>query len=101
MKTKDKSVNIKDLQPIFAKHLNSIEYTIRVVEGGNYQMTITSGKDGKHMQGSKHYKGLAIDIRCRDMRNVNEVVHALKGAFDKTFDIVFESDHIHIEYDPK
>lgn len=101
MKTKDNSVNVKGLRPVFAKFLPEIEKVIKRVLGDQYEMTITSANDGKHMQGSKHYKGLAIDIRCRDMRNVNEVVNALKGAFDKPLDIVFEADHIHIEYDPK
>lgn len=101
MRTKDKSVNIKDLRPVFAKFLPEIEKEIKRVLGSQYEMTITSGKDGAHMADSKHYRGLAVDIRTRDMMKVSNVVAALKSHFFMQLDIVFEVDHIHIEYDPK
>lgn len=101
MKTKDNSVNIKGLRPVFAKFLPEIEKEIRRVLGDQYEMTITSAKDGKHMQNSKHYKGLAIDIRTFDMSNVCLVVNSLRKRFYKKLDIVHESNHIHVEYEPK
>lgn len=66
-------------------------------------MVITSTTDGKHMQNSLHYKGLAIDVRTMDKTDiqVNQFVNFLKFHFDKTLDIVIEKDHVHIEYDPK
>lgn len=67
-----------------------------------YTMTITSGRDGVHSKNSKHYTGDAIDIRTRDMSDVKKVYAMLKeNVDDKLFDVVLESDHIHIEYDPK
>ena len=101
MKTKNKSVNIKDLQPVFAKYLPEIEKEIKRVLGSQYEMTITSGKDGKHVQGSKHYRGLAIDIRTKDMMKVCDVVAALKSRFYRQLDIVYEVDHVHAEYEPR
>lgn len=66
-------------------------------------MVITSTTDGKHMQNSLHYKGLAFDVRTMDKTDsqVNQFVNFLKFHFDKTLDIVIEKDHLHIEYDPK
>lgn len=57
-------------------------------------LTVTAGTDGKHMEGSLHYKGLAADLRfpLRD---------EIKAALGQGWDVVWELDHIHIEYDPK
>lgn len=64
---------------------------------------ITSAREGKHKVGSKHYQGRAIDLRTRDLTGptVQEIVADLKRRFDDFFDIVLESTHIHLEYDPK
>lgn len=69
-----------------------------------YDMTITSGTDGKHMEGSKHYTGDALDIRSSvfpdyDARSLFLI--ELRNRLGKDYDIVIEKDHIHIEYDPK
>lgn len=69
----------------------------------NKPFVITSCTDGKHMKGSKHYSGYAIDIRSRHLDNLEivklvnwfEINHGLK------YDMVVEKDHIHIEYDPQ
>jgi len=67
------------------------------------ELVITSGTDGVHMQGSKHYEGLAVDIRSRTIRaeNLSRFIVNLKDALGVDFDVVLENDHIHIEYDPK
>ena len=62
---------------------------------------ITSARDGRHMSSSLHFSGKAIDLRTRDMGGKEKlVVEALKKKLGKSFDIVLESDHIHLEYDP-
>ena len=63
---------------------------------------ITSTTDGKHMSGSKHYKGLAVDLRTRDLPiDVQKrYYYSLSYALLKLCDVVFESDHIHVEYSP-
>ena len=63
---------------------------------------ITSTTDGKHMSGSKHYKGLAVDLRTRDLSlDVQKSYYfSLSYALRKLCDVVFESDHIHVEYSP-
>ena len=64
-------------------------------------MTITSAADGKHMEGSKHYTGEAIDIRKFDMKNVKVVVEEIKEYLGKDYDVIEEKTHIHIELDRK
>lgn len=62
---------------------------------------ITSARDGRHMSKSLHFLGKAIDLRTRDMSGKEKkVVEALKKKLGNNFDIVLESDHIHLEYDP-
>lgn len=63
---------------------------------------VTSCTDGKHMKGSKHYSGYAIDIRTRHLtpREINILVSWFKMYHDDVYDMVVEKDHIHVEYDP-
>ena len=68
------------------------------------KMVITSVTDGKHMKNSKHYQGLAFDVRIND--KPKDEIHLFYDvlASDPNFrdcDVVLEKDHIHIEYDPK
>ena len=79
----------------------------------NVPVTVTCGTDGKHGQGSRHYFGNAVDIRTRDLphnedeetgNNSEAAKHArqlLGQRLGNEFDVVLESDHIHIEWDPK
>ena len=69
-------------------------------------VTITSVTDGNH--GSiVHGVGCGVDIRTRyDNKRVQwsdslkaDIVNALNSRLTKEFDIVLESDHIHIELD--
>ena len=65
--------------------------------------TITSGSDGTHMTGSLHSKGNAIDYRTSHLTSEqrSKVAAACKEALGENFDVVLESDHLHVEYDPK
>lgn len=100
MKTKSKNVNM-NLATKMSSILPLIEKTIKKIEGANYEMTITSGKDGNHMVGSKHYTGEAVDIRTSDMKKPITVHLAIKTALGKDYDVIYEIDHIHAEYDQK
>jgi hypothetical protein len=74
------------------------------------EATITSGTDGKHMESSLHYKGLALDFRTIDIgiEDADNFVFRVKKALDPHgFDVVFEKgmdgviEHLHVEFDPK
>jgi len=65
---------------------------------------VTSINDGKHMPGSLHYSGRAADLRTAHLsgseaRGWAELLRLRLAGLG--FDIVLESDHLHIEYDPK
>ena len=66
-------------------------------------LVVTSGLDGVHSQGSKHYLGRAIDLRTRyfGKDEVDVVVEDLRAALPNGYDVVVHPTHIHVEYDPK
>lgn len=66
-------------------------------------LVVTSVSDSKHGAGSLHYSGQAADLRTRTVpvkqrQALRDAIARMLGA---EFDVVLESDHIHIEYDPK
>lgn len=67
-------------------------------------VTITSGREGKHKIASKHYCDHAFDCRIfyfPDFATKKKVRDAIKRRLGKDFDVVLESTHIHVEFDPK
>lgn len=64
---------------------------------------ITSAADGKHMPGSKHYIDRALDVRTRNIIGGHAVarqwVEVLSKELGPNYDIILESDHLHIEHD--
>lgn len=65
--------------------------------------TVTSICDGKHSKNSLHYSGLAIDIRTRDLDGITPIKMAelIQAKLGDDYDVVVETDHIHLEYDVK
>ena len=97
-------VDIKHIQPETAL---AIPMCYSVYQDLGYQhMTVTSVADGKHTEKSFHYKGLAFDVRLpeQDTREASTnvlAVQMLRICLGRQFDIVLETDHIHIEFDPE
>jgi hypothetical protein len=75
----------------------------RVYEEAGHDFTITACVDGKHMAGSLHYTGAAIDVRTRDipLADVQKLIARIKACLADDFDVLLEVDHIHIEFQPK
>ena len=69
-------------------------------EWHNRELEVTSVVDGKHMAHSRHYVGLAFDIR---QWYINAPVFAMKlrERLGGAYDVVEEKDHIHVEFDPE
>ena len=64
--------------------------------------TVTSACDGNHMEGSYHYKGLAWDFRIWGLYDPEAVCNVIKdklSTIDYHYDVCWEQDHIHIEFD--
>ena len=64
---------------------------------------VTSTTSGTHKSNSLHYKGLAIDLRTRDLtyKESLDFYLFLKRNLGKDYDVLLYKTHIHIEYDPK
>ena len=91
-------VDLRGLSPQMA-----IAYTIATKCYGQYDCVITSANDSKHGPNSLHYSGRALDLRTRHLneQGLQAVFHKLKEALGEQFDVVLESNHIHMEFDPK
>jgi len=64
------------------------------------EFVITSTFEGTHGAGSLHYSNDAYDVRL-PRENVKEIFNAVKEGLGSSYDVIWEGDHIHIEYDPK
>jgi hypothetical protein len=79
----------------------------RVVEAilGTYaiELVITSVSDGRHKEGSLHYKGRAFDFRTRGIPapRRKDVFTKMAEALGAEFDVLDEGDHGHVEWDPR
>lgn len=65
--------------------------------------TVTSGRGDSHSRESFHYAGRAVDIRTRDIDSdtLTAIVSVLKRKLGKNFDVILESNHLHVEYQPR
>jgi len=101
MRLKDNSVSLGGLT-------SNLLFAIVVAEGvynsHGVELVITSCNDGKHSTTSLHYAGSAVDIRSRNLPEditPQEVVGDIRQRLSIDFDVIEESDHIHIEYQPR
>ncbi len=81
---------IQAAEPIFADH--------------GVDCVVTSLADGEHSPGSLHWLGRAVDFRTRTLDQPDEdqrVAGELRIALPTDYDIVVESDHLHLEWDPR
>ena len=71
---------------------------------------VTATTNGQHNKGSLHSKGLAVDLRGKDLNDDQgkRVRNGLKKTLGPDYDVVWETfpknpdnNHIHVEYDPK
>ena len=92
-------VDIIGIQP---EIVLAIQIAHEVYQCFDANLVISSVADGKHMVGSLHETGMAVDFRLpRSEIDANVVSEALKAALGKQFDVVLEGNHIHVEFDPK
>jgi hypothetical protein len=70
-----------------------------------WDVTITSARDSRHSAGSKHYVGMALDLRTSaagiSASTAAAIAREMKEALGSQFDVIDEGDHIHVELDPK
>lgn len=72
-----------------------------VYQANGQRFRYTCGPEGGHMAGSLHYVGFAFDCGLPVAAKIQDVVAGLKDDLGEDFDVVLESDHIHVEFQPK
>ena len=95
-----KGVSIQGIRP---ELLIAIMIADRVYQVHSCILVLTSVTDGKHSATSLHYSGCAFDCRVRSLEPSQRanIVSDLKISMPNDFDIVLESTHVHIEYQPR
>jgi len=75
----------------------------RAYNRAGHELVVTSCVDGKHVRGSLHYQGSAIDLRTRDVPAdvMESIVAEIREALGADFDVILEGDHLHLEYHAK
>lgn len=92
---------------VVLSNLAAMEHARRIVARVwvqyGYQLVVTSGYEGQHSADSLHYRGLAEDYRTRDIASsmLPRMVDDVKALLGRDYDVVLESTHLHVEYDPK
>lgn len=86
-------------------------FHVDAILGLNYgvkECWVTSGNDSKHMKGSLHYEGKALDFRTSNwpMGRQEAILTEIKRSLGTDYDCLLEcmgtpNQHLHIEYDPK
>lgn len=92
-------VDIEGLAPVVKRALPEMESArLAALESLlGVQMVVTSGRDGQHGPRSYHPDGYAVDLRTKDYAEA--WAYQLGLVLGPGWDIVIESDHIHIERD--
>jgi len=98
---------IKVLGTVRPKNLVIMAAFANAAEDLGITTTITVGSNGKHMLGSKHYDGNALDIRSKDLGQGIKIILLSKALerLGKNYQGLIEdqgtpNEHFHVEYDP-
>ena len=103
---KSSAVKIGNLHPSMEAVIVAVAQCAR--EMALPRPVITSGNDSRHMKGSLHFVGRALDFRGNNLkiavgRSLRDKVAGRLGA---DYDVLFEvfenpvNNHLHVEYDP-
>ena len=99
-------INGSHFDPVMVRIIDVARETAPMLERGT--VWITSANDSKHMEGSLHYTNQAFDIRIKNIIGGMEFPLAARAwaermqvALGDDYDVLLESDHIHVEYDPQ
>lgn len=100
---KDGSVNMEATEPSAVDPI--IDAAKPLYEPTEQRLVITSAADGVHSKGSLHYPengsegGQALDLRIWNLPDPQRTANELQRELGADYDVVLESDHIHVEMD--
>ena len=96
-------VSVTTLAPQIILAIAVAESVYKEITGTN--LIITSGCDGQHLPNSKHYLGLAVDLRTKHLGRDRKVMvlTKLKECLGAEYLVLFENvdqpnEHFHIQY---
>jgi len=104
---KNKTVSLIGLQLPMRKVLEVVD---RIYRQHKQEAVITAGTEVTssnrrfiHSAGSLHPFGLALDFRTYyfEEEEIDMVKAEIKKELGPDYDVLFETNHLHIEYDPK
>ena len=95
--------------PQVDRMLRMAEVAFKEVMGPQFEPVVTSGNDGKHMEGSLHYTNLALDFRTGHQwepplmsdDEAREIIEEFAARLGVGYDVTLEKNHVHAEYDLK
>lgn len=93
--------SIRGLQPEIAIAYVIVESVYNEFET---EAILTEGTGAEHSAGSLHYVGYGLDVRIWNIPEkytAQQVAQKIRQKLGQEFDVVLESNHIHIEYQPK
>ena len=99
MRLKDDTVCLTGIRPelLFGLTVANDVYASLGVE-----LVITSANDARHSTTSLHYAGCAVELGTRNIPGDPATVAAdLKSRLNVDYDVIFEGDHIHLEWQPR
>lgn len=99
-------VDLRSLNPVWGIAFPIIYAAFRDL---NAACVVTSANDSTHGPNSLHYKGKALDIRTKHIKDEMTklaIIKRIKSDLGPQFDVVYESagkenEHLHLEFDPK
>jgi hypothetical protein len=89
-------VDISRLSDPVRRALNVVE-AAHAVNG--FEAVVTSTYEGTHSPASLHYVNRAFDYR--KIGPVELIANKIRADLGPAFDVVVESNHVHVEHDPK
>lgn len=89
------------------KHLIIAAAVANAASALELNVTITSGTDGRHMKGSRHYSSEALDVRSKNFKDhkaklafLTHVLARLGKGYQGFLEAVGKAEeHFHIEWD--
>ena len=96
-------INGAHFDPEIVKILDAAKETAPKMDRG--AVWVTSANDSRHGDNSFHYTNQAFDIRIYNIAGdihyeAKRWAERLQQALGPNYDVVYEPDHIHVEYDP-
>lgn len=95
-----KGVSIRGIRP---ETLHALWVAALIITNEGFEAVLTSGTEGTHGIGSLHYLGLGGDFRTSHIPPERQafIRDKIKKALGEEFDVILESNHLHLEFQPK